>query len=386
MKKIVQQGLAMFLSLLLTACANYHGYTQSQSQRLLCESWMNQVNTNPHLWTRQADRWFTTGEPNQIEQYSRAAPVSDSMTTMSVRAPNFTTIDYNGSYQVQIIGYQDHNGVYVMGPNDQTRKVVVKTIGNTLYLRQAKDCVGPLDKVIVRVGIRDLRHLIIKGNGTILGRNISSGCLSIYSCGRNRVFLDGNINLTQLEHYGTGIITVTGAVTPSLRLKVIGPGCVNIGGKVGVEKITHLGSGTVNIIGADTDGLCIIAGGNGLTAIYGFVNLKRVYAIDGSQVYVYWVNSNCLNVFERGNAHVGLAGITRNLKVDMMEGARFDGRYLNSNSVYARTRNISHANIRTNRKLFAVALDSSSIYYAGNPSDVSRYTSKNGVLLPICVS
>jgi hypothetical protein len=368
--------------LVMTGCTTNSFYQTTVNHNLVKENWMSNVNLSSSSWTRNADPWFLTGEPNRVEQYSSNASQNAAISTMSVNVGGFDSIVVNGSFQVQIVGGQDHDSIFVFGPNDAVRQVSIKTFNHALHINQV-DAKANVKRVIVRIGVRNLRNITNLGKGSIYGRGVTSDCLAITACDCGSVILSGQMNLNKVTQLGTGTITVIGAYTPNLDINVKGNGNVNVCGRVGVRRITHMGDGCVSIIGTDTDSLSILASGNGTTSVAGYANLKKLTACDASRVYVYWVNSANLYITQSGSSRVGLAGSVNNMNLDMIDSSRFGGQYLHGGSIYVRTRNWAHANVAPDKKIFAAALDKSSIYIFGCPNIVSRYTSNSGVILPV---
>ena len=369
----------------LTSCANNTNYYNSQVKPdLVHETWLKEINLNPNQWTTNTDDWFVTGKPSNFERSDMNAPYSKAISTMSVRVPDYTKLKVDGRMHVQIVGLQDHNSAFVFGPNDAVREVIIEVNGDTLFIHEPKNCNGSgMDQVIVRLGIRNLQKLTTSGNVEIEGRDVSSDSLSIDSSSMKDTALKGSgLNLSSINQMGYGNVTVLGAETPVLNIKTAAKGCVNVSGRVGIHQITNNG-GTIHILGADSDALSIAASGPSYTSIVGYVNLKKLVAGNSSQVYAYWVNSNGAYVTLYENAHVGLAGAIKNLNVDASNMSRFDGQYLRGENVYVRTRDWSHANVNSSHKLFAAALDSSSIYFFGSPNIVSRYTARDGIVIPV---
>lgn len=365
----------------LFGCAS----TPKQQKDPTNEIWMRNINLDPAAWTRNADSWFLTGQPGTLEQCAAKAPLDRSVTLMSVKPSQFVNIKINGNFQVQIVGQQKTNSIYVLGPNALARQVGVEIRGKTLHINQTKDAGMSTRKVIVRIGIGTLRCLTVQGGATIYGRNISSDNLTIQSASNGITLLQGDMHLTQLNHSGIGILTIFGANTPSLTMNVNGNGCVNLSGHVGLQSITHQGDGEVNVLGVDTDALTIFAAGNGKTAIVGYANLKSVTACNRSCVFLYWVNSANTVITAQDNAIIGLSGFTKTLTVDLAGNAQFAGQYLRANNVYARTHDASHANLTANREIFAAAGDKSRIYFFGAPSIMSRYATEGGAVIPLGV-
>ncbi len=383
------QKLGLFASIVLlfctlTACVSNNGYDQTKlCNNLLRETWMREINLDPNYWVRGADPWYYTGYPYSAIQYSRAAPPFKAITTSMVTVPEFTNVQVSGDFQVQIVGRAEHNSVFIVGPNALTRQIAVDvTDNNTIYIHKNKDSKACLKNVIVRINVHNLHMLKNLGTSNIYGRDVMSSHLIIRSCDCGNIFLSGDMNVVFIHQTGTGTVAVLGANAPCLNIRNVGNGNVRVTGHVGIQNIYHVGNGAVNVLGADSDSLMIHANG-GVTSVVGYVNLKKVWAYGCSRVYVYWINSNSLYVTAGDTARVGLAGAVTNMNVEMTNASRFEGQYLRGNTVYVRTRNTSHANVASDNKIFAAALDSSSIYIFGSPKMVSRYTSQKGAIIPI---
>lgn len=367
----------------LIGCSNPSFYQASVHENQVKETWYQHMNVSPNNWIRNADSWFLTGEPNHIEYYLNNPSHNLGSAIASVRSGSFDRLVVNGSFQVQIVGGQARESVYVLGPYDATRQISIHNQNGTLYVNQTKDAKVDLKKVIVRIGICQLKKIVNLGTGNVYGRNINSECLTIVACDCGSVMLVGQMNLNKVMQLGTGSITVIGAYTPCLFITVKGNGNVNVSGRVGIQKITNEGNGCVNIVGADSDSLIIHASNKSITSVMGCVNLKKVTASDYSCVYVYCIYSKNLYVSQRGCSRVGLAGYVGYMNVDLMDSSRFEGQYLKGGSIYVMTQDASHANVAPDVKIFAAAKNNSSIYLFGSPNIVSRYPSGGGVILPI---
>lgn len=372
--------------LALLGCKSQWYSLTTPNDHLSEEHWMKEVVTHPDLWTKKADSWFLTGNPNRIERNASRAPYSAAITVMAVKVPHFTKIEIDGDFQVQITG-QPQNSVAILGTNASARDIVVENRKDTLAIHRLKGATPIANSIIVRIGVNDLRSITNLGNATILGRHIISRGLAIKNCSSGTIMLTGNINLTNVTELGDGTVTVLNACTPNLTISVTGNGNVYISGHVGVRCIDHTGNGQVSIIGADTNSLTINSGGCGLTTVFGFVNLKLVNANDSSCVYVYWVcNKQGLQICQTGTSLVGIAGVADTINVDLSEATRFQGHYLRTNYAYVTTRHSAHANVTTSRKVFANASGSSSIYVDGLKENISSQISGNAVVLPLMVN
>lgn len=371
-------GIAFLSALILTGCACGLHATKIEP---IEARWLCNINLNSNLWMQCADAWFVTGRPNAIEKNLRAS--TDRATTlMTVDVADFDKIVVNGSFQVQIVGAQPRNSVYVFGSNLSSRQTSVHVRGRTLFVSQPVNSTTVFDKTIVRIGVRHLSGLSNLGCGNIYGRGIV-GQFPIFSAGSGNIMLMGNMNVQQIRQLGPGTITLFGANTPCLGITAIGNGNVKVCGHVGVRMITHRGNGSINILGADSPSLKIVASGCGLTTVVGVVNLKKVVALNSSRVYLYWVNGDRTSVFADHCARVALAGSTHVLDVTVNNSANFEGQYLQSNQVYVRTNYIAHASVATPHRLFAEANANSSIYYFDEPKEVSDFRHGNGIIIPI---
>jgi hypothetical protein len=287
---------------------------------------------------------------------------------------------------VQIAGNQAANSVYILGPNEAARQISVEVHGDTIVVSQSEDPkkgFANLKNVIVRIGVRNLQHLTVSGDVNVEGRMLMSNGMVIDSFNRGNILLDGRINLLKVNHAGSGCVSVLNAYTPCLTIVNRGSGTVNVSGRVGIRTLSNLTNGSVNIIGADSRSLMINACGDSRTAIAGYADLKRLNATGNACVHLYWVNSSAASVFLNQNARVGLAGCVGNLDLYVADNARFGGQYLHATNVYVQTRNNGHANVSGSRKIFASAINTSSVYYFGSSNNVSRTTADQGIVIPV---
>ncbi len=365
--------------LVLGGCASHSAPVASGD--LQQETWMHSISLDTGPWVRGADSWYLTGTPNAIEKNDLKAIDSQTISTMTVHVPDFTDVSVLGAFQVQIVGRQEHNSVYIVGPNAALRDLIVDVNSHRLSIYTAKKSKQSFKDIIVRINIHDLKSL--QNDGNVYGRDVLSDQLSIHSSGKGNVFLFGNMNLTMVEQSGQGNMVILGANTTHLDIHAIGAGNVNINGRVGINHIVHPGAGTVRVLGADTDSLIIDASGKGYTAVVGYANLKKVVAADSSRVYVYWLSSHDLSVNATGSARIGLAGVVKNMRAELAGSSRLDGQYCRTDATYIKTQKESHANVYVNRKIFAAAVGASSIYLFGNPLLVSSYTHQSGTIIPI---
>lgn len=379
---LLKVGLTL-CCLLQAACASHSStFVQSQVQNnLLDEHWQSQVDTSPSKWHKHADNWLWFGEANSIEQSDRTAPYSAAMSTMMVRVPDFTRVHIDGDFQVQFDGRFQHNSVYLLGPNEEIRQIVVEVKDHSLNLHLA----GTADPkhVIVRIAIHNLQEITQNGSGKVEGRFIKANPLVINSYGSGDMILAGKINVRHITQSGTGDITLLGAYAPSLKIDSLGKGTLNISGRVGVEVINHSGSGDINILGADTNNLSIWASGSGKIGIKGIANVKQISAAGTVGIYIYRVRSTNVYIYLKDRAQLGLAGATKSLYVDARNSSSFQGSYLHSEYTYVRAREYAHVNSAGDDRVFAAADDNSSIYVIGRPSIISPYVNGNAVVIPI---
>ncbi len=381
MKRCLPLGMIFLSYLVLTGCSSFR--TPTFSYGLSKEYWMREVDSNPMKWTRGADKWFLTGDPNAVEMADRNAPYSAAISTLSVRVPDFTNVKVNGDFQVQIFGTDGHNSVYIYGPNNAVREVAVEVRGDTLCVNQAKKVTRSMGKVIIRIGVNQLNSLTQLGCGMVEGIRLRSNCLFVNSRGSGNVYLSGNLNLRRVINMGTGSISVFGANTPLLGIKTTDRGSVNVSGNVGIKTILHHGQGDINIIGANSAGLQIYADGSGKIGINGLVNLRKIRAHNMTRVFANQVNSNNLYVYAYHKTHIGLAGSAQRLFVDTFKSSCFSGKYLCTREAFVRSHNNSHINVSATDKIFAAATQNSSIFFFGSSKRISQFISGNGTVIPI---
>lgn len=380
MKQMLIIGFLAFLATLFVGCA----YTRSPylNSELVNETWQKDLDRDPTKWTKGADRWFLTGDPNATEQHNRNAPYSAAMSTMQVKVPNFTNIVSNGDFELQIFGTYGDNSVYVYGANDEVRDTIVNVRNNTLYLTQAKGA-KRCNSVIIRVGVGTLHKLQQLGNGVIEVIQLPSNSLAIQSSGNGNIYMSGNVNLRQVESKGKGSINVFGATTQKLDITMSGMGSVNVSGNVGINNIVHHGKGDLNIIGANSDAVRIDADGYGKIGLNGIVNVTEIQARDNISVLIDCVNGTKLYVYAMNKSRVGLMGNVRDLYIYASGVAVVYGRYMFAQNTYAQAKDGAHINAAATNKIFASATTNGSVYFFGEPRLMSQFVSGNGLVIPV---
>lgn len=381
MKQCAVVGIIILSTLWQVSCTNLGLYPSKDYTQ---ENWQNTLQSTPNQWAQGADRWFLSGMPNRTEEMNRRASSDAAISTMKIRVPNFRNIAVNGGFQVQIFGTDEPNTVFVFGPNKGVRATAVDVRDDTLYVAQTTAAPGEIDKVIIRIGTKQLDNLLQKGCGRIETFRICSPALTVttLSSAGGDIYLAGNIKLKRVSHAGSGNINIFDIQTPALDIESSGTGAINISGVVGVHSINHVGEGDINIAGANTDMLNIDAAGKGRISIRGLIELKQIRAKDNVSVDVY-VNSNKVKVFAYNKAQVGLAGNVRELYVETYNSSSFLGRNLQTQNAFVRAKGSSHINVTSNYELYASAGDSSSVYYFGPARLAAKFATENGTIIPI---
>ena len=383
MRHTMRIFVCIFTSLLLMACMNDQALQRPKD--LTKETWQQSVVTHTNLWTKGADHWFFTGDPNGTEKINHRAPDAAGMSTTVVRVSDFTAVKTNGAYQLQLFGTDDHNSVFIEGPNAGVSAIRVSIEGDTLSVRQTNKNISNsvMNGVIVRIGVNQLRQLTQKGCGTVEAIRIRSDKLNITSTstGSGNVYLVGHVNVRQVILNGAGSISVFGINSPDLAINTSGSGAVNLQGNMGIRSIVHHGQSDITILGANSNQLNIDADGAGKINIHGVVNLSRLTAQEDICIYIYDVRSQRVEANLSGRARVGLKGFTNDLYVNTLGTSILWGRYLCSRNAYVTACDRSHINTTAGNKLFASATDQSSVYFYGPANILSEFTKDEGSIM-----
>ncbi|TAK78317.1 MAG: hypothetical protein EPO11_01465 [Gammaproteobacteria bacterium] len=369
-------SLAMLAILSLTACT--HPIPNNDFGQ---EHWRQYVDVNPNQWTRGADRWFFTGEPNDTELANRDAPYTAAMSSMNVRIPDIASrVRVKGDFQVQLYGTQEHANAYLTGPNAALQAVAVEVRGDTVYVHQTQPMSSDImHQVIVRIGIKTLHALTQMGNGRIeaIGMSSEDLCIATTADACGAIYLAGRVNVKRVTQGGYGAITVVGANALNLDIVSTGSGPVNMSGNLGIRSITHHGKGNINIIGTNSYPMQIDTDGSGKIGIYGCANLKNITAKDNTAVYAYPIATDTLSVIAKNNARIGLSGHALNLSVETYNASRFEGRNLCAQNAYVKAFGASHINVTASSKIFASASPNSSVYFYGPANLLSSFPGTN---------
>ena len=334
-------------------------------------------------WKQGADHWFFTGDPNATELQNRNAPEEAAMSTMTVRVYDFNQIEVNGDFQTQIFGTDEHNSVFVDGPNAAVRDIAVELRGGTLCIYQTNSTpIKTMKKVIVRIGIRQLKKLVQRGNGSIEAIQIKSNHLIIDSSGGGNIYLMGQVNLKTISQAGSGSINVFGVYASHLTIVTANQGGpVNVSGNINIRSIIHRGARDINIIGANSNGLNIYAEGSGKISVLGRANLCKVTLKDAVCVFVASVHSRRVDAQLSDHVTLGLSGFVKDFYATTSGTSFLGARFLCAEQVFATAYDQSHINVTASKKAFAQANQGSSIYFFGPASLLSSFTSGKAVVL-----
>lgn len=383
-KRPIVAWIMVSLSLLLTGCcaAKKNSYLYAD---FCTEHWQQCLPRNPCVWKAKASQWFLGGDACDTDFLNHTVAPESAMTTMSVAVPEFAAIQVDGGFQTQIYG-SSHGSVDIYGPNAGVSSLSVEVLDNTVYIHAHPDALPEITKVIVRVGVPQLSKLVQNGCGPIDVLSVTSHNLAIASGphASGDVYLSGHVRLNEVSQQGCSTINVFGVDTRDLSIQTSGRGGgVNLYGNVGVRSITHNGANDINIIGANSRSLNIYAAGYGKIGIKGFVRLKKVETHDHTEVYV----SQTASKQACGEAYdcsvIGLAGSVGNLYINTYNNARFQGHSLCAQNIYAISSDCSHINLSASNKVFATAIDESSIYFFGPEYLLTRFEKAQGKILAI---
>lgn len=348
-------------------------------ENLLRESWQKKTMLDPQLWQKYSDDGLWLANPNTTKNLSPNLAFS----TMQVQVADFTKIKIHANCQVQIIGGSAHNDVVVFGPNAEVRQLAFIVHDNTLNITPADPKSADATHVVVRVAIQTLQELEHMGSGKVTVRFLNAAPLNISAKGSGNIMLTGKVNVRNLDQQGSGAITILGVYSPDLKIVDSGSGVINLQGRVGVSTIAYTGSGNINIVGVDSNALAIKALGSGQIVLKGKVKLNKITAGASSEIYIDKVNSKDLYIYLDDHATVGLNGVTDNLYVDSRRNSVFAGSSCFSNNSYLQTNFRAHINAIAKKRAFATARGQSSIYLIGKTDMIAPYLDDDGVIIPL---
>lgn len=382
MKRYAKLLVHMLFPLVLTGCFGVHALTEEDC----LESWRQYIERCPSKWLCGADRWFLRCEPNDEELANRRAP-QGSMKSRSIKPPAFTQVKVDGDFQVQLIG-GPKNRLCIYGPKSAVRAITIFVKDHTLYLQQNAEIPRALmHRVIIRVSIKCLSHLIQIGAGSIEAIRLHSNSLRITTNGTGELFLSGPINISRVEQLRGGCITLLDVNACGLVIRSLGSGLINIAGPVCLDSITHRGTGNINIIGARSNGLCLYTQGYGKIGICGQISLSSLTAKGHTCVFITnLVPPPCprdaARMYLMDYARVGVAGSTPTLAVNLCDRAFFAGRNVCTQTALIKAYDCTHANVTANRRAFISSAGDSHVYFFGPSNLLTAFSSGTSTIIP----
>ncbi len=380
MKRIIALISISLSALILMSCAA--GRYPYPTNDLAKETWRSQIQTDSNRWATKADQWFLAGGDSYSEIANESAPVSEAITHTEIRVNNFNNVNIKGDFKVEMFDEEDNNGVWIEGPNVAVRAVAVSVRNNTLCLEQVANAPS-MSRVIVHIGIKQLKSLAYNGNGRVEAIRIKSSGLTIKAAGCGNIFLAGRVNVKSIINMGQGSINVFTLFSEGTSIESFSSGAVNIDAKQAIvlRRIVHNGTGDISVIGAVSPSLVIDATGKGRVSVSGQVTIKEIRA--SGQVCVFVSASSggipCIYVFD--DARVGIDGGAGTLYAYTTRTSRLMARNLLAQTSYVEASGTSHVNANATGKIFATARDYATIYFFGNPAVVYPFEKNNGSVI-----
>lgn len=381
MNRITALLTIFFTVILLASCAaGRYPYPTSELSK---ENWIRQIDTDSNAWAAKADSWFVSGNLSSVDIQNENAPYADAISDTAVRVPNFRSIKIDGDFQVRLVGAEENNSVYIQGPNDAVRAVSVVVRDKVLCLEQAGKAPANMGRVIVNIGVRNLRVLEHHGRGSVEGIRLFTDNLNIQSYGSGNIFLAGHINVKCIVSKGSGSVNVFTIDAYDTEIETYGSGNVNVDAKheVMLKSIRHRGVGDINIIGAASNGLTVDADGKGKIGIKGCVNVKDIRASGQTCVFISTSASDAPCIYVYDDARVGINGTAGTLYGYTTRTSRLMARNLAATNAYVEASGESHMNVTATNKIFATAHDYATIYFYGNPKILTKFEKNNGTVI-----
>lgn len=381
MKRVIIAALICLVTFMLAGCTA--GRSTYPSSDLAHETWRQQIQTDSDYWALKADRWFREGGPTAVEVANQRAPYSMAMAHTTIRVPNFSSLAITGDFQIQISDERDQNKVWIEGPSNAVRAIVVTVRHHILCLEQIEKAPANMGRVIVHIGMKQLRSLVYKGNGRVEGIRIFSDCLTVESSGCGDIFLAGHINVKSIISRGEGSINIFTLYSDGTSIGAYGAGAVNVSAKQAVvlNAIKHDGTGNINIIGAQSPGLVVNTKGRGKIGISGRVMVKEISARGDTCVFIASAVGGRPCVYVYDNARVGIDGAVDTLYGYTSHASRLMARYLLANKAYVEASGTTHINVYAREEIFARAKDNATIYFFGDPAILTAFEMGHGSIV-----
>jgi hypothetical protein len=372
MKRMIALVSLCITALILMSCAA--GRYPYPSSDLAKETWLSQVQTNSLGWVSKADSWFRDGG-RALKGHLKHVNVAD-----------FHTVNLIGDFQTQMFDEEDHGGVWIEGPSEAVHALSISVRDSILCIEQSPEAPANMGRVIVHIGVRNLRGLSFNGNGRVEGIRLASEGLRVQSAGCGNIYLAGEINVRSVISRGAGSVNIFTLHSDRADIESHGSGDVNIDAKDGIalRSIKHTGTGDINIIGATSNGLSVDADGKGKIGISGPVIIKYINANGETCVFIAHSAGGDPNIAVNHDARVGIAGQAGTLRACTSRSSRLMARNLIACTIYVEASGTSHMNVFATEKAFATASDYATIYYFGDPSVLVAFERNNGSVVRMC--
>jgi len=196
-----------------------------------------------------------------------------------IKASNFTSINANGSANVNIHFSEEYKVIVTTDSNIQD-KIEIETSGNTLYIEKSQDNYNPT-KLIIDVYMPDLKAVTLNGSGKI---KIDSGNTLDFD-----ITLSGSGNINS-QNYEAQSVNMNLSGSGSIKLKAMSTLNANISG-----------SGNINAQNFEIQNANVIISGSGNIRLWVTDSLKGKISGSGS---IFHKGNSSINVNITGSGRV----------------------------------------------------------------------------------
>ena len=148
-----------------------------------------------------------------------------------------------------------------------------------------------------------------------------------------------------------------------------------------IEYIATYNNASIKGYNVRSQGLVIKSLNNSHILLNGQINLKAINSSDKSQVYIDWAKGNDIAVTLNNSSQIRLSGSTKQMHIQIQDHAILQAHFLRSQSTFVEASGNTIATVDAEKTLRGFATDSANIYYYGYPTNLTRFTKKNGNIL-----
>lgn len=235
----------------------------------------------------------------------------------------------------------------------------------------------------INIHLQNLNTINQNGWGSMYVHYYRSEPLVINKAGPGSLIVKGKaIRLSRLKNAGTGNISIVKVYSNGLSVADYGSGKITLlGSHINLRQLIGCNNGDITINNIRSNLLTFNVNNDANIKLTGEFKVAKINYSGSGNMQMYWIKGNNIFINISGSGTLALAGVTKIVNAFAYGRSHLDLRYLRADTAFIRSYDLAAVDVWSNVNLYALADNSSNIYYFNQPIYMTRIMHQSGSIL-----